>query len=289
MTTAKKDYNSLKTPNTPNWCPGCGDFGIWMAFKQAAAEKGWDNTNTVLTAGIGCHGHIINFVKIVSFEGLHGRALPAASGMKIANHDLNVFVFTGDGDCLAEGGNHFIHTARRNHNLTVILHDNAIYGLTTGQTSPRSPKGYVSKSTPDGSFEEPLNPLAMAIAAGATFVARGYAGDIEYLSKLMIEANDHQGFAIIDVLQPCVTFNKEYSHFFYQKNIHFLDEKHDVTNRVAAYEKSLEWGIGKIPVGVFYKVRMPTYEEQIPQIKHTPLIKQELKKRDITSLMSKFK
>lgn len=273
-------FTNLKTPNTPTWCPGCGDFGIWTAFKQAAESQAWDDTNTFLTAGIGCHGHILNYLKISSFEGLHGRDLALASGVKLANPSLNVFTFTGDGNCLSEGGNHFIHTARRNHNITVILHDNAIYGLTTGQTSPRTPKGMVTKSNPEGAFDEPLNPLSMAIAAGATFVARCYSGDIEYLSELIIKANAHPGFALIDVLQPCVTFNKTYSHFFYQKNIYRLSENHDKTNKVAAFTKSLEWGESSIPTGVFYEVIAPTAEEHYSPTK--------LEIRDLSELYSRL-
>jgi len=137
----KRPEAQFETKNTPNWCPGCGDFAVWQAFKEAAVEAKWSNRNTAIVAGIGCHGHMVNFLKIVAFEGLHGRALPVATGIKLTNHDLNVFAFVGDGDCLAEGGNHFLHAARRNHNITVLLHDNAIYGLTTGQTSPRTNKG----------------------------------------------------------------------------------------------------------------------------------------------------
>ena len=151
----------LHSPNTLTWCSGCGDFGIWSAFMAAAAQAKWNNTNTALVAGIGCHGHIVNFLELTSFEGLHGRAIPVAAGIKLVNHKLNVFVFTGDGDALAEGGNHLIHAARRNQDLTVIIHDNAIYGLTTGQTSPRSPLGFKSKSTPFGNIEEPLQPLRL--------------------------------------------------------------------------------------------------------------------------------
>ena len=275
------------TKNTPNWCPGCGDFGIWTAFKQACLKQSWDNSNTALVAGIGCHGHIINFVSITNFEGLHGRPLPIAEGMRLANKNLNVFVFTGDGDCLAEGGNHFLHACRRNMNITVILHDNAIYGLTTGQTSPRSPKGYISKSTPEGNMEEPLNPISLAISSGATFVARAYSGDIEYLRDLITLANKHKGFAIIDVLQPCVTFNKQYSHYFFQKNIYNLQNTdYDFTNKGWAFVKSLEWGENQIPVGIFYQVNQPTYEEQLTHI-NKPLF-EEVKKRDISELLGRF-
>jgi 2-oxoglutarate ferredoxin oxidoreductase subunit beta len=278
----------LTTPCSPNWCPGCGNLAIWGAFKNAAVSEGWDNSNTVLVAGIGCHGHIVNFIRLTSFEGLHGRAIPVASGIKLANHKLNVFVFTGDGDCLAEGGNHFMHACRRNINLTVLLHDNAIYGLTTGQTSPTSPHGYKSKSTPEGNIDNPINPLALAISAGATFVARGYAGDIAGLAKLIISANRHQGFAVLDILQPCVTFNKEYSHTFYRDNVYQLDAGHDVKNKEAAFAKALEWGEKKIPLGIFYQVEQPTYESQIPQIAEKPLIDNSPERKDLKELFEKF-
>lgn len=272
----------------PTWCPGCGDFGIWTAFQNAAREAGWDNTNSVLVAGIGCHGHIVNFMDMTSFEGLHGRAIPVAAGIKMANHKLNVFVFTGDGDNLSEGGNHFVHAARRNHDLAVIIHDNAVYGLTTGQTSPRSPKGYVSKSTPTGNINEPLHPLRMALAAGATFLARAYAGDIPRLMELMIKANDHKGFAVLQVLQPCVTFNKQYTHIFFQKNIYELPPEHDRTSKEAAYAKTLEWGEKRIPVGIFYEVHEPTHESQIAVIEKTPLAKQSIERKTLDRLFRQY-
>ncbi|MDO8626404.1 MAG: thiamine pyrophosphate-dependent enzyme [Candidatus Magasanikbacteria bacterium] len=281
-------HQQLASPIAPTWCPGCGDFGIWTAFKDAAVQEGWDNTNTVMVAGIGCHGHINNFVKLSSFEGLHGRPLPVAAGIKMANHKLNVFVFTGDGDALAEGGNHFIHAARRNQNLTVILHDNAIYGLTTGQTSPRSPKGFKSKSTPQGNIEEPLQPLSLALTAGATWLARGYAGDIPGLMDLIIRANAHPGFAVIQVLQPCVTFNQVYTHIFFQRNMYRLSKDHDVTSKTAAYAKLLEWGEKQIPIGIFYQVREPTYEEQIKQLAKRTLVSAGAPKRDISRVLKKF-
>lgn len=283
-----KEQN-LATPITCNWCPGCGNMGIWTAFKRAAIEAGWTNANTALVAGIGCHGHIVNFIKMTAFEGLHGRAIPVASGIKLANHKLNVFVFTGDGDCLSEGGNHFIHAARRNQNITVILHDNAIYGLTTGQTSPRSPKGFKSKSTPDGNIEEPLHPLRLALSAGATFLARVYAGDIPALTAMFIRANNHPGFAVIDVLQPCVTFNKEYSHWWYQENIYPLPADYNRADKKAAFAKTLEWGIKQIPVGVLYEERRPTYEEQVPTIQHHALVSKPVKKRVIQKLYSRYR
>lgn len=255
----------LKTPCSPTWCPGCGNMAIWAAFKNAAVQEDWSNTNTAMVAGIGCHGHIVDFTKLTSFEGLHGRALPVACGVKMVKPELNVFVFTGDGDCFGEGGNHFLHAARRNHDLTVILHDNGLYALTTGQTSPVSPQGFKTKSTPQGNPDEPINPLALAITAGATFVARAYAGDIAGLTQLIIEANNHHGFSFIDVLQPCITFNKQFTHQFFQENTYQLDKSYDPANKIAAYEKAQEFGLKQIPLGIFYRIDKPSYEAQIPQ------------------------
>lgn len=281
--------DDLKTPKTCTWCPSCGNFGIWAAFKQAAVLEGWDNTNTAMVAGIGCHGHMLNFVKLSSFEGLHGRPIPVASGIKTANNRLNVFVFTGDGDCLGEGGNHFIHTARRNEDLTVILHDNAIYGLTTGQTSPRSPCGYKSKSTPGGNPDDPINPLAVAISAGATFVARAYTGDLPRLTDLLIKANRHKGFSVLQILQPCVTFNKEYSHNFYQENIYHLDKDYNATDKLAAFAKSLEWGTKQIPTGILYQTDEPSCEGGSPQIKNESLVDMHVEKRNVDELLLNYK
>jgi 2-oxoglutarate ferredoxin oxidoreductase subunit beta len=280
--------DQLTTPCSPTWCPGCGDFAIWSAFKNAAVREGWDSSNSVLVAGIGCHGHILNFTRIVSFEGLHGRAIPVATGIKLANHSLNVFVFTGDGDCLAEGGNHFVHACRRNHNLKIFIHDNAVYGLTTGQTSPTSPHNYKSKSTPQGNPDCPVNPLSLALAAGATFVARGYAGNIPELTELMIGANKHQGLAVVDILQPCITWNKDYTHTFYQQNTYRLGKGYDVKDKEAAFKKALEWGPKQIPLGVFYQVRQPTYESQIVQIKDKPLIGISCERKDLDELFRKY-
>ena len=278
----------LQTPCTPNWCPGCGNFNIWAAFKNAAVKEGWDNTNTALVAGIGCHGHILNFVKLTSFEGLHGRAIPVASGLKLANNRLNVFAHVGDGDCLGEGGNHFIHAARRNHNITVLLHDNALYALTAGQTSPATGKGVKTKSTPAGNPDEPIYPLALAIASGATFVARVYSGDMHRLTELIIEANKHKGFAVIDILQPCVTFNKICTHAMFLQNTYYLGDDYDPTNKKEAFEKAHEFGEKRIPVGIFYKEEKPTLEEGYSQISEIPLVNQDPKFNGLTDLFKKY-
>jgi len=241
----------LNTKCFPTWCPGCGNIAIWAAFREATAKEGWNSSNSALIAGIGCHGHMTNFTKLTSFEGLHGRALPVAEGLKLVKPNLNVFVFTGDGDCFGEGGNHFIHACRRNCNLTVILHNNGLYALTTGQTSPLSPKGFKSKSTPFGNPDIPVNPEALAIISGATFVARAYAGDISKLTELIIQANNHVGFSFIDVLQPCVTFNNELTHQFFQKNTYQLAD-FDRSDKATALSKACESKENKIPLGIFY-------------------------------------
>jgi len=281
-------WQDYLTPNKCNWCPGCGNFSIWSSFERAALKAGWDNSNTALVAGIGCHGHIVNFIGLTTFEGLHGRPIPVASGLKMANHKLNVFVFTGDGDCLAEGGNHFIHAARRNQNITVIIHDNAIYGLTAGQTSPRSPKDLKTKSTPDGNIEEPVHPLRVALSAGATFLARVYAGNIDECTDILIKANQHDGLAVVQILQPCVTFNKEYSHIFYQENTYALGDDYDATDKVAAFAKTMEWGAKQIPTGILYQVEETSYESQIPQLKKRSLVATAVKKRDISKVLKKY-
>ncbi|MFA5154926.1 MAG: thiamine pyrophosphate-dependent enzyme [Patescibacteria group bacterium] len=281
-------WQDYLTPNKCTWCPGCGNFGIWSAFERAALAAGWDNSNTALVAGIGCHGHIVNFIGLTTFEGLHGRPIPVAAGLKLANSQLNVFVFTGDGDCLAEGGNHLIHAARRNQNITVIIHDNAIYGLTAGQTSPRSPQGLASKSTPDGNLEEPIHPLRLALAAGATFLARTYSGDIDQCSDILIKANQHDGLAVVQILQPCVTFNQVYSHIFYQENTYQLPADYDPTDRAAAFAKTMEWGEKQIPVGILYQANEPSYESRIPQISRQPLVKAAVRKRNIGKILKQY-
>jgi 2-oxoglutarate/2-oxoacid ferredoxin oxidoreductase subunit beta len=262
----------LQTPYIPNWCPGCGNMTLWAAFKSAAVKEGWDNTNSAIVAGIGCHGHICNFTKISGVEGLHGRPIPVATGIKLAHHKLNVFTFTGDGDCLGEGGNHLIHACRRNHNITIVLHDNGLYALTTGQTSPATPHGFVSKSTPQGNPDTPFSPLSLAIAAGASFVAREYSGNIRQLTDLYIRANAHEGLSLIQVLQPCVTFNKVNTHVFYRENTYQLEDSYDKTDKFEALKKVEEWGDKSIPLGVFYENDRPSYESQLPQLQGKSLV-----------------
>jgi 2-oxoglutarate ferredoxin oxidoreductase subunit beta len=278
----------LATPIMPNWCPGCGNFTIWLSFKNAAIENGWDNTNTSIIAGIGCHGHLVNFTKLTSFEGLHGRPLPLASGVKLANTRLNVFVFTGDGDCFGEGGNHFIHAARRNHDITIMLHDNGLYALTTGQASPLTDHEVKTKSTPTGNPDNPINPLVMAIASGATFVARAYGSDVKQLTEIIKKANEHKGFAIIDILQPCETYNKILTHQFYQDNVYYLEDSYDPKNKIKAFERAHEFGEKKIPLGIFYIEDKATLESHYVQLENKPLIDIPLDRKNMDNVFNKY-
>jgi len=270
----------------PQWCPGCGDFAILGSVKSALSELEIAPHNTVVCSGIGCSGKIPHYINSYGFEGLHGRALPVASGVKLANHKLTVITMGGDGDGYGIGSGHFLHIMRRNYDLTYIVHDNQIYGLTTGQASPTSQLGMKTKTTPHGVIETPLNPAATAINGGATFVARVFAGDIVHMKKIMKEAISHRGFALVDVLQPCVTFNKVNTYDFFTKRIYKLEEAgHDPTDKSKAFEKAgedLETNYEKMPIGVFYKTDQPTYEGQLPQLKDNALVEGELKEVDIS-------
>jgi len=263
-----KDY---QTKDVPNWCPGCGNYGIQAALKSALAKVGVPTHELVLATGIGCGSKINHWVKCYGFEGLHGRPLPVATGIKLANPSLTVVAIGGDGDGYGLGMGHFIHSMRRNINMTYIVQDNQIYGLTTGQTSPTSSTGTKSKSTPFGAIELPVNPIQLALASGATYIARGYAGDIPHLSGLIAGALRHPGFALIDVLQPCVTFNKVNTYDFFAKRVYKLEE--DKSFNVAgvwldgarfgidkAFERAAEWD-KRIAIGLFYKEERPTYED----------------------------
>lgn len=279
----------LTSKNFNQWCPGCGDFGIVSAFKNAISQLNLDPKDVLMVSGIGCFGKIPHYVNVYGIEALHGRALPVAQGAKLANHNLNVFVFLGDGDGYGIGYGHLVHACRRNMDMVAIVHHNEVYALTTGQTSPTSPKGWITKSTPNGNLEIPVNPLATAIVSGATFVARGYAGDIKHLTDLIIAAHNHKGFALIDVLQPCVSFNPLHSYQWYQQHIYKLDDSnHNKSDFLEAIKKASEIG-EKIPIGIFYEAKdVPTLEEQIVQIKEKPLVKQDISNIDISDLLQKY-
>lgn len=284
--------NDLNTKTFPTFCPGCGDFGIWGALKQAYAEIGLEPHQFAIVYGIGCSGNMCSFVNTYGFEGLHGRGIPVATGIKMANPSLPVIMVGGDGDILGEGMGHFIHACRANHDLNIIIHNNQVYGLTTGQTAPTSEKGMETKSTPHGVIEEQTNPVSLAITAGATFVARGFSGDITHLSHLMSAAITHRGFAVLDVLQPCVTFNKINTYQWFRERVYKLDDRgYRQTTKTAALEKALEPWHTNIPLGIFWQEEKPTYEDSLPQLKEKGLLhaRDDLSKIDLTPLYEEFR
>jgi len=281
-----QDFN---TKNKPTWCPGCGDYGIWAALKNAFIQMGWGTDDAFIVYGIGCHGHMVNFLKIYGFEGLHGRPIPVAVGAKLANHKLKVIVVTGDGDSYGEGLNHLTAAIRANYDLTCIVHNNQVYGLTIGQKSPTADKGFKSKSTPQGTIETPINPLALAIALEGSFISRGFAGDMEHLTKLIIDGVNHQGFSLIDVLQPCVTFDKVHTYPWYRERIYKLESgNYQPQDKLKAFELALEWGT-KIPTGIFYKDETrPTYEQNLPQLANQAMVERDISNISIDKLLDEF-
>ncbi|MEC4686139.1 MAG: 2-oxoacid:ferredoxin oxidoreductase subunit beta [Nitrospirota bacterium] len=258
---------------TPAWCPGCGNFPILKTLKEALAELEIEPHQLTVVSGIGQAAKLPHYMKCNTFNGLHGRTLPVATGIRLANHEMPVIAVAGDGDCYGEGGNHLLHAIRRNINVKLFVHDNQVYGLTKGQASPTTMEGVVTKTQPFGSLSEALNPMAMAVALDCSFVARGFAGDAEFLKGLMKEALNHKGFALLDILQPCVTFNKVNTYQWYSGRVYRIGDDHDPFDRIEAFKKALEWG-EKIPTGIIYRNSRPTLEERIPVIKDTPLIKQ---------------
>ncbi|HDQ59668.1 MAG TPA: 2-oxoacid:ferredoxin oxidoreductase subunit beta [Candidatus Woesearchaeota archaeon] len=243
------------------WCPGCGNFAILNALKMAVndmvAEK-IPRENFVIASGIGCHAKIVDYINLNTFYSIHGRVPPTLTGMKVANPKLKLIGFSGDGDGYSEGIAHLIHSAKRNTDITMIMHNNEVFALTTGQFTATSDKGYKGRSTPFGSIEEPINPLKLMLSSGATFVARGYAGKMDHLKNLIKAAVRHKGFALIDVLQPCVTYNNTFLEF--NKKVYELKD-HNKSDMNSAMKLSDEQE--KIPIGIFYQIEKPTFEEQL--------------------------
>lgn len=263
-----KTAKALETYAQNTWCPGCGNFGIFTSIKNTLMnlkDEGLDLAKVVLASGIGCHAKIADYVDVNSFYSIHGRVPPPISGIKLANPELTVIGHAGDGDAYGEGIEHLIFSAKRNINVTFIVHNNRVYGLTTGQFTPTSPAGFKGRSTPGGSPEDPLNPIELMISAGATFVARGYSVKKKHLESLMKAAIQHNGFAFIDVLQPCFTFFNTYE--YYNNNVYELtEEAHDPGDRDAALARSREWAYEKdepIPIGIFFRTQKPVYDDKI--------------------------
>ncbi|GAB4483512.1 MAG: 2-oxoacid:ferredoxin oxidoreductase subunit beta [Thermodesulfovibrionales bacterium] len=277
------DYKS----QAPAWCPGCGNYSILKTFKDALAELGLEPHQFAIVSGIGQAAKLPHYLRSNTFNGLHGRSLPVATGLKLANHALKVFAVAGDGDCYGEGGNHLIHAMRRNIGITLLVHDNQIYGLTKGQASPTTAEGTKTKNQPFGVFSEQLNPLALAVALDCGFVARGFCGDLEHLKGLIKEAAGHRGFGMIDILQNCITFNRVNTLEWYRERVYRLEADYDPTDRVEAFRRSLEWG-ERIPLGVIYLTSRPAYEDRIPVIRDVPLAQQVFDGAKISAALKEF-
>ncbi|HVH60532.1 MAG TPA: 2-oxoacid:ferredoxin oxidoreductase subunit beta [Candidatus Sulfotelmatobacter sp.] len=272
--TSQLTIADLKGRIDPDWCPGCGDFGVLAAIQKGLVELQIPNHNVVAISGIGCSSNLPGYINTYGMHTLHGRALAVATGLKLANHDLTVLVTGGDGDGFGIGGNHFIHTMRRNVDLLYIVMDNQIYGLTTGQTSPTSRIGMKTKSMPFGNIEAPVNPISLALAAGATFVARGFSGDQKHLTDLIKRGIEHKGFSLIDVFSPCVTYNHDNTYQWYRPRVKKLedDPTYDATDWTAAMEKSLLWG-EEIPIGRFFeRTDVPALHAAEPVLNEGPLV-----------------
>lgn len=277
-------FNTYETA----WCPGCGNFSILSALKTALEELGKEPHEVLMAAGIGQAAKTPQYISANSFCGLHGRSLPAAIAAKIANEDLTVIVNTGDGDSYGEGGNHFLHNIRRNVDITHFVHDNQIYGLTKGQASPTTATGQVTLVQTDGNLNQPINPLLMAIAAGAGFVARAYSGEQEHLVSIMKEAINYPGYALVDIFQPCVTFNKVNTYAYYNERVYKLDESYDPSNKMMAIEKAME-SDSSLPIGIVYKEEKANFHEKHEVLsKGKPLLDIKTDQDVINDLIKEF-
>ena len=274
---AELTIKELEGPVHPDWCPGCGDFGVLTSVKEALVELKIAPHKVLVVSGIGCSSNLPGFIRCYGVHSLHGRSLPVATGAALANHELTVLAVGGDGDGYGIGMGHFIHAMRRNLNLTYVVMDNEIYGLTTGQTSPTTEEGHKTKSTPKGNIEKPIQPLALAIATGATYVARGFSGDPKQLTTLIRDAIAHKGFSLVDVFSPCVTFNKINTYGWFKERVYRLEdeEDYDASDFDAAMGKAFEFG-KKIPLGCLYRAEKPTYQDREPALKPGPLVTQKL-------------
>ncbi|EPD52673.1 2-oxoacid:ferredoxin oxidoreductase subunit beta [Paenisporosarcina sp. FSL H8-0542] len=287
MVTFKDFRNNVK----PNWCPGCGDFSVQAAIQRAAANVGIEPTDLAVISGIGCSGRISGYIHSYGFHGIHGRALPIAQGLKMANRDLNVIASGGDGDGFAIGMGHTIHAIRRNIDITYIVMDNQIYGLTKGQTSPRSAAGFKTKSTPGGAIEPSLAPLEMALTSGATFVAQGFSSDLKELTSIIEAGINHKGFSFINVFSPCVTYNKINTYDWFKERITKLStvEGYDSSNRPQAMATLMEHE--SLVTGIIYQNNeQPSYQEMVSGYAETPLSTEDLmmSQRDFDELVKEF-
>lgn len=273
MATFKDFRNNVK----PNWCPGCGDFSVQAAIQKAAANVGLEPEDVALITGIGCSGRLSGYVNSYGVHAIHGRALPLAQGVKMANKELTVIASGGDGDGYAIGMGHTIHALRRNMNMTYIVMDNQIYGLTKGQTSPSSAPGFITKTTPKGNIEQNVAPLELALSSGATFVAQGFSNDIKGLTRMIEDAIQHDGFSFVNVFSPCVTYNKINTYDWFKEHLTNIEEieGYDMSNKQQAIQTVLEYD--SLLKGIVYQdTETPSYESQIESLNDTPLVYQNL-------------
>lgn len=273
MATFKEFRNNVK----PNWCPGCGDFSVQAAIQRAAANVGLEPEQLAVVSGIGCSGRISGYINCYGLHGVHGRALPIAQGLKMANRELTVIASGGDGDGFAIGMGHTVHAIRRNMDITYIVMDNQIYGLTKGQTSPRSASGFVTKSTPQGSIESPISPIDLALSAGATFVAQSFSSDLKGLTELIEKGIQHKGFSLINVFSPCVTYNKVNTYDWFKENIVSVDsiEGYDPHDRIKAMTYAMQYN-GLITGLIYQNTEQKSYEELVPGFREQGLAHQDI-------------
>ncbi|MEE8329618.1 MAG: 2-oxoacid:ferredoxin oxidoreductase subunit beta [Thermodesulfovibrionia bacterium] len=271
----------------PAWCPGCGNFAILKAFKEAMVELNIEPHQFTVVSGIGQGAKLPHYIKCNTFNGLHGRTLPVATGIRLSNHEMRVMAVAGDGDCYGEGGNHLIHAMRRNINVKLFVHNNQIYGLTKGQASPTSMEGMKTKNQPFGVFSEQLNPMALAVALDCSFVARGFSGDSVHLKELIKEAVNHEGFSLVDILHPCVTFNKINTYEWYSNRVYHIEPEYNPEDRAEAFKRSLEWG-DRIPLGIIYRNSRRILEDRIPVIQDKPLVRQSIELSRIEATLKEF-
>lgn len=279
-----EDYGSYETA----WCPGCGNFALLEGVKKGLVAAGLEPHNVLFVSGIGQAAKAPHYLNANVFDGLHGRALPAATGAKLANPRLTVIAESGDGCSYGEGGNHFLAAIRRNIDITLIVHDNQIYGLTKGQASPTSGEGHVTKAQPSGVMLERFDPMTVAVAMRAGFVARSFTGMVDHLAQMVQRAIEHPGFALVDVLQPCVSFNKVNNFAWYKKRVYELPADHDPHDWSAAMERAGEWG-ERIPVGVIYTNDRPAFETRVPALERGPLTGREVDRAELKRILDGYR
>lgn len=282
-----KENNPFVTNNPTSWCPGCGNFSILDSLNQVLFAEGLTPQQVLMVSGIGQAAKLPHYIHAHGLNTLHGRAIPAAMGAQAANSSFKVFITSGDGDTYGEGGNHFMHNIRRNLDLVHIVHDNQVYGLTKGQGSPTTALGQKTRLQFDGMRHEPLNPVALAISLGCTFVARSFSGNPKHLQEMIKAAMQHKGYALIDVMQPCVSFNQVNTFKWYKERVFEIPQTHDSSDKVKAFELAQTFGDEGIPIGILYQTNRPTFMEQCPHITK-PLVSYERTPQDIDWLVNKM-